>query len=81
MNRPFRRERRLGYREHQMLGLLRRYVDRDGRGPSYTAIGNELGMQRHHVADAVRRMERRGLLKRVGSGCGRCIVWVAELAS
>lgn len=66
-----------GYREYQLLRLIRAFLIEHGRAPTYTAISRELGMARHHAADTVRRLENRGLVRRVGEGRVRRIAWVA----
>ena len=65
----------LGFRECQVLELLTADIATDGAARSYRAMAIALGMSaRHHVADTVRRLERRGLITRVGEGRGRRIV-------
>ncbi|MCA1653675.1 MAG: helix-turn-helix domain-containing protein [Sphingomonadales bacterium] len=66
----------LGFRAHQLLGLLRRHIAETGRGPSYATMSGVLGMRRDHVATAIRRLEARGLVKRIGAGRDRYIGWV-----
>lgn len=65
------RTRILGYRSEQVLKYVRFVIERDGIAPSYEMIADELGISgRHKVSDIVKRLEKRGLLRRVGTG--RC---------
>lgn len=60
----------LGYRGAQVLSYVRETVAEKGRAPSYGMIADELGINgRGKVHDIVKRLERRGLLRR--AGCGR----------
>lgn len=64
----------LGYREHQLLALIRDDLGAVGRTRSYRAMGLLLGMWPHHVAETIGRLERRGLIERFGpAGRGRRI--------
>lgn len=66
-----RAPRELGYRGRQVLSYIRLCIDTDGRAPSYDMIVREFDFAtRGNVAHVVRRLETRGLLKRVGAG--RC---------
>lgn len=59
--------RGLGYRAVQVLEFVRLTIESDGQAPSYDMIRDELGISsKAKVSDIVRRLERRGLLKRVG---------------
>lgn len=62
-------EPRLGYRGTQVLIYIRRYKRRAGDVPSYGEIRDALGFNdRADVCRVVERLERRGLLRRSGSG-------------
>ena len=66
------RPRVLGYRSVQVLEFVRLTIERDGIAPSYRMIMDELGISsRAKVCDVVKRLEKRGLLSRVGTG--RCV--------
>lgn len=57
----------LGYREEQVLGLVRNDLAQWGRVRSYDAIAAALGMShKSHVCHVIGRLERRGLLRRDG---------------
>lgn len=59
----------LGYRGQQVLTYVRSTIERDGFAPSYGMICRELGIAtKGEVADIIRRLEDRGLLRRVGRG-------------
>lgn len=59
----------LGYRAAQVLGYVRETIATDGQAPSYRMIREELGFcDKAAVQRVVERLERRGLLSRVGSG-------------
>lgn len=61
--------RALGYRQAQVLSYVRQVMADEGRAPSYQMICDELGFGgREHVHRIVKRLERRALLRRVGSG-------------
>jgi SOS-response transcriptional repressor LexA len=61
--------RALGYRAVQVLALVQSVIESDGRAPSYAMICSELGIAtKGEVFNIVTRLERRGLLMRVGSG-------------
>jgi SOS-response transcriptional repressor LexA len=63
------RTRHLGYRQKQVVEYVERSVDRDGEAPSYRMIRDELGMHSpSDVSKVVKGLERRGFLRRVGSG-------------
>lgn len=55
----------LGYRETQILAIIRSDLEQRGRVRSYAAIARHLGMKhRSHVCDVIGRLERRGLIER-----------------
>ena len=59
----------LGYRGEQVLRYVRQTIAEEGRAPSYGMICDELGIRdRGKVCEVVQRLERRGLLRRTGSG-------------
>lgn len=59
----------LGYRESQVLALVRERIATVGMAPSYSEICDALGLStREKVRVIVRQLERRGLLMRVGGG-------------
>lgn len=59
----------LGYRGFQVVGLVRERIKSEGQAPSYRMICDELGIgTKGEVAQIVQRLERRGLLRRVGQG-------------
>jgi SOS-response transcriptional repressor LexA len=61
----------LGYRCFQVLSYVSETIAAEGIAPSYDMICDALGISnRSKVADIVKRLERRGLLSRVGTG--RC---------
>jgi DNA-binding IclR family transcriptional regulator len=61
--------RALGYRAVQVLGYVRATIAAEGQAPSYGMIAEELGVSsRAKVHEIVKRLERRGLLRRSGSG-------------
>ena len=61
----------LGYRSVQVLAFVHSTIASDGIAPSYTMIADHLGISsRAKVCEIVKRLERRGLLSRVGGG--RC---------
>jgi len=69
----------LGYREHQVLALVTSDLTATGRVRSYHQIAAALGMRhKSHVCDTIGRLERRGLLKRVGNGACRRITWPSQ---
>ena len=70
-------QRRLGFREQQVLSLVLDAFAKHGRAPSYTAIARHLSMEREHAAHVVKRLERRGLVSRFGHGRERMITWIA----
>ena len=64
-----RRERELGYRGYQVLNYVREQVHAFGFPPSYSMICDRLGINtKGEVAEIVQRLERRGLVSRVGTG-------------
>lgn len=64
-----RAPRELGYRGHQVLAFVRTTIATHGQAPSYRMICNELGIgDKTDVARIVSRLEKRGLLRRVGAG-------------
>jgi SOS-response transcriptional repressor LexA len=63
--------RALGYRCFQVLNYINSTVASDGIAPSYDMICDELGISsKAKVSDIITRLERRGLVSRVGGG--RC---------
>lgn len=71
--RSFRRDalvdRVLGYRGEQVLSFIRERIEEEGVAPSYGEIAQELGISsRAHVHVIIGRLERRGLIERVGTG-------------
>jgi SOS-response transcriptional repressor LexA len=57
----------LGYRETQVLGVIEENVRDEGRAPSYRMIRDELGIATAgEVCRIVKRLERRGILRRDG---------------
>jgi DNA-binding MarR family transcriptional regulator len=59
----------LGYRGQQVLALIRTASERGERPPSYTMIADQLGMScAADVCNVVRRLEKRGLIKRSDTG-------------
>lgn len=62
--------RELGYRGRQVLAFIRLCIAEQGQAPSYSEIRDELGFDdRAGVCRVVERLEKRGLVRRVG--CGR----------
>lgn len=58
-----------GYRMVQILEYIRATIDVDGIAPSYGMIRDEFGFaSKGKVADYIRRLEKYGLIARVGSG-------------
>lgn len=74
----------LGYRGRQVLAYIQVEVERTGRPPSYAMIATELGISTiSDVSHIVRRLEKRGLLKRSDTGSRYRRGWhvpVVELA-
>lgn len=74
----------LGYRGRQVLTFIDAELERSGRPPSYAMIADSLGMATvSDVAHVVRRLEKRGLLKRTDTGSRHRRGWhqpVIELA-
>lgn len=61
--------REMGYRGRQVLDFVRETIAQDGAAPSYREIRDALGFQhKHHVCEVVKRLEKRGVLRRAGSG-------------
>lgn len=59
----------LGYRGGQVIAYIAAEIDRSGRPPSYAMIAKHLGMTNAaNVCHVVRRLEKRGLLKRNDTG-------------
>lgn len=59
----------LGYRSVQVLEYVRTSIAQDGQAPTYEMICDKLQINgRHKVCEIVKRLERRGLLSRVGRG-------------
>ena len=64
-----RAPRELGYRGFQVLAYVRTAIAEQGSAPSYGMICDRLGIStKGEVAEIVQRLERRGLVSRVGSG-------------
>jgi predicted transcriptional regulator of viral defense system len=64
----------LGYREFQVLRIVCGDIAHRGQVRSYREIAASLGMKhKSHVCDTVARLERRGLVRRVGAGRQRTI--------
>ena len=64
-----RAPRELGYRGHQVLAFVRTTIATHGQAPSYRMICEELGISdKSAVSRMVDRLEKRGLLRRVGTG-------------
>lgn len=58
-----------GYRGTQVLEFVRITIAADGQAPSYAMICNALGIgTKADVGKIVARLERRGVLSRVGHG-------------
>lgn len=58
-----------GYRAQQVLAFVRGTFDAIGRAPSYREICDGVGIATPgHVSRIVDRLERRGLVQRVGKG-------------
>jgi len=74
----------LGFRGQQVLTLIRVEIERSGRPPSYAMIATELGFRSvSDVSHVVRRLEKRGLLRRSDTGTRYRRGWhvpVVELA-
>lgn len=59
----------LGYRGQQVLALVQTAAERGERPPSYAMIADKLGMScAADVCNVIRRLEKRGLLKRYDTG-------------
>jgi DNA-binding MarR family transcriptional regulator len=58
----------LGYKQYQIMRYVEAKLSEDGVAPSYNMISRELDMTRGDVCRAVQRLERRGMLSRVGAG-------------
>lgn len=70
-HRPSESRRVLGYRMFQVNEYVQVIIASDGIAPSYDMICDALGISnRSKVADIIKRLEKRGLLSRVGTG--RC---------
>lgn len=64
-----RAPRELGYRGCQVLAFVRDTIEHEGTAPSYGQIRDALGFQhKGHVHHVIVRLEKRGLLSRVGAG-------------
>lgn len=64
-----RAPRELGYRGVQVLAYVRQTIAHDGLAPSYAMIRDVLGFNHEkHVCEVIKRLERRGLLRRAGVG-------------
>lgn len=71
--------RLLGYRCHQVLEYVRREVGENGQPPSYAMIREELDIYDNcGVHRIVRRLERRGLVYRDGTGSQRRIRLITD---
>lgn len=69
LKRQSRANRALGYRGFQVLAYVRSTIATDGRAPSYDMIADATGIRsRAKVCEVVARLERRGLVARVGAG-------------
>jgi DNA-binding MarR family transcriptional regulator len=60
--------RALGYRAVQVLSYVQTFIAANGYAPSYNRIADELGMDKPDVGKLVKRLEKRALVMRVGSG-------------
>ena len=58
----------LGFRQFQVLQMVRAAIEADGQAPSFGMIRDELGIEKGNVSRIVSDLERRGLLSRVGKG-------------
>ena len=59
----------LGYRGRQVIEFIADEQERSGRPPSYAMIADALGMNSvSDVCHVVRRLEKRGMLKRTDTG-------------
>lgn len=59
----------LGFRGEQVLAYVRAVIADEGTAPSYSMIRDELGFNcRADVCKVVKRLEKRGLLRRAGRG-------------
>lgn len=59
----------LGYRQFQVLAFVTATIDSEGQAPTYGMIQQALAFcDRAGVVRVVDRLERRGLLSRVGAG-------------
>lgn len=59
----------LGYRGHQVLAFITAQIEQSARPPSYAMIADALGMNSvSDVCHVIRRLEKRGLLKRCDTG-------------
>jgi SOS-response transcriptional repressor LexA len=64
-----RAPRELGYRGCQVLSMVRQHLETHGVAPSYDEIVEELNFcDRAAVSRVVAVLEKRALLRRVGSG-------------
>lgn len=64
-----RAPRELGYRGRQVLDFVRSTIAQQGRAPSYAMIRDELNFaDTAQVFRVIERLERRGAIRRVGSG-------------
>lgn len=64
-----RKRHDLGYRAFQVLAYVEQTIASEGRAPSYGMIANELGLRgRNDVCRIVKRLEKRGVVSRVGAG-------------
>ena len=74
----------LGYRGQQVLEYIEAAIQHHERAPSYAQIADALGMSSvADVCNVVRRLERRGLLRRTDTGSRHRRGWhspVIELA-
>ncbi len=65
----------LGYRSTQVLAYIQTITARDGIAPTYAMIGTEFGMNNSDVCNVVRRLEARGLLRRLPVTGRRSMGW------
>jgi SOS-response transcriptional repressor LexA len=73
-----RAPRELGYRGQQVLAFVQIMIAEGGSAPSYSMIRDELGFNdKTDVRRVIERLERRGLLSRVGHGRVRRIRLIA----
>lgn len=77
-----RPRRILGYRETQILALVTADLTARGSVRTHRAIAAQLGMRHSsHVADVIGRLERRGLVQRIGESRDRTIMLHLEVST